>query len=638
MANKRVSELAPIVAADLDFADLLLLSDITAHESKKLALQDLSSFILLGGLLTGSLFGTASYAIHALSASYAPFISASYAKTSSWAYNISTASYALAALSASYSLSSSYCITASYALTSSVQLVYSSAFADYSRTASYLLFTPGSTNGTASYALSASYFLGTAQVSASYALTSSWAWNSITASRSVSARNADTASFVFTASFLSFNGIANGTASYALVAGTTLNPRRDYGIFNAITQSVSSSRLDLMAVTPALGGLKITTVEVYGTIVVPFSSSVSPTNGRIELIALNREYGNSHSLDVSSIYADVGGSAAISGTLKYPFTLCGEASLYGLYNVYVTASNGVFIEGTRTARFKINSESDQLAVSTAEPMIFTSYPTNAIMLFSSSLHAGESYYGSASQVTFSGSYDVTELFIPPSSVNILNYTWTLTSASKITVDDNPGLTYLGGIPAACISMSAANCSLTALPTLVSGSISYLNVPGNNIVADLILPHTMSYLNVSKSYYVSFPTIMPTNMAVLIADGVGLIQTPISFPNTLLSASFVNCPLLTTWNPPLFPTSLIYWNSNGSPMSNLPSSMPANLAYMNVANNNLPSTTIGSIATSLVSNGLSNGYLNILNNPGSSSATNIVTNLTTLAASGWTIVS
>ena len=157
MANKRVSELAPITSPELDFADLLLLSDITAHESKRLALQDLSSFILLDGRLTGSLFGTASYAIYALSASYAPCISASYAKTSSWAYIVSTASYALAALSASYSFSSSYSITASYALTSEVQLVYSSAFADYARTASYLLFTSGSTNGTVSYALSASY-------------------------------------------------------------------------------------------------------------------------------------------------------------------------------------------------------------------------------------------------------------------------------------------------------------------------------------------------------------------------------------------------------------------------------------------------------------------------------------------------
>lgn len=638
MANKKVSELAPITAPELEFADLLLLSDITAHESKKLQLSDLSSFLLLDGRLTGSFLGTASYATNCLSASYAPCISASYAKSSSWAYNVNTASYALAALSSSYSLSSSYAITASYALTSSVQLVYSSAFADYARTASYLLLIPGSTNGTASYAFTASYFLGSPQVSASYASTASWAWNAITASRTLSSLNSDTASFVKTASFLAFNGVSNGTASYALVAGTTLNIRQDYGIYNAITQSISSSQLDMMAVTPSLGDPKRTMIEVYGTIVVPFTSSASPTDGKIELIALNREYGNSHSLDVSSIYAGVGGSATISGTLMYPFTLCGEASLYGLYKVYVTASNGVFIEGTRTTRFRINSESDQLAVSTAEPMIFASYPINAIMLFSSSLHPGESYYGSASQVTFSGSYDVTELRVPPSTTNNLYYTWTLTSASKITVDGNAGLMSLGGIPPACISMSAANCGLTELPSLVSGSISYLNVPNNSIFSPLILPQSMSYLNIANNYYVSLPNTLPQGLSVLIADGVGLTNIPYYIPNTLRSMSFMNCPALTTWLSPSFPTSLQYWNSSGSPMSNLPTSMPANLNYMNVESNYLPATTIGNIATSLVSNGLSNGYLSILNNPGSASAVNIATNIATLVASGWTVVS
>src|ERR1035438_1254627 len=120
MANKRVSELAPITAAELDFADLLLLSDVNAHESKKLALSDLSSFLLFGGNLSGSLFGTASYAIMAATASYTAMVSASYANISSLAYNANTASYVLSALSSSYSPSSSCCVTASYALTSSV--------------------------------------------------------------------------------------------------------------------------------------------------------------------------------------------------------------------------------------------------------------------------------------------------------------------------------------------------------------------------------------------------------------------------------------------------------------------------------------------------------------------------------------
>jgi hypothetical protein len=638
MANKRISELVPITTSELDFADLLLISDISAHESKKLQLGDLSSFLLLDGRLTGSLLGTASYAMQALSASYAPFISASYAKTSSWALNISTASYAMAALSASYSLSSSYCITASYALTSSVELVYSSAFADFARTSSYLLFTPGAINGTASYALTASFFLGAPQVSASYANTSSWAWNAITASRAVSSLNSDTASYTLSSSYLNFNGIVNGTASYALVAGTTLNVTKDYGIFASYSQSVSSSQLDMVAVTPALGGQKTTTFEAYGTVVVPFTSSAGPTDGDITLVVVDRQYGYSQSLDASPVYALFGAGSNISGTLKYPFTLRGEAELYGLYEVYVTASGGVFIEGSREVRFKITSESDQIGVSTAEPLQFFTYPSNAILLYSSSLHPGVSYQGSSSQVTFSGSYDVTELLVPANTVNIMQYTWTLTGLQKLKIDDNSGITFFGGIPLSCISASAANCGLTELPNLISGSISYLNVPNNNIIANLSLPPSMSFLNVTNNFFISFPVALPAGMLAILADGIGITSIPFIVPNTLLTMSFAACPNLTSWLAPSFPTSLQRWNSSGSPFTNLPTVMPDNLKYMDVGSNVLPTTTVSNIASGLVANGLNNGYLSIRNNPGSGSAFGITANLATLVTRGWTIVS
>ena len=637
MANKRVSELAPITAPQLDFADLLLLSDISAHESKKLQLGDLSNFLLLDGRLTGSLLGTASYAMNCATASYASFISASYAKTSSWAYNVNTASYALAALSASYSYSSSYCITASYALTSSVELVYSSAFADYARTASYLLLTPGLPNGTASYALTASYVLST-QVSTSYAATASQAWLANSASRAITSANTDTASLALTTSFLAFNGIPNGTASYALAAANVANAMVDYGIFMSSTQSISSSQVDQMNVYPTFGGLKTTTIEAYGTIVVPFTSSVSATDGDISLVVVNRQYGNSQSLDSSPVYAWIGGSTAMSGTLRYPFTLRGDAELNGQYEVYVTASDGVYLEGTRRMRFKVTSESDQLSVVTAVPMKFYTYAENAILLYSSSLHPGVAYQGSASQVTFSGSIDVTELLVPPNTVNIMNYTWTLMGLHKLTVDNNAGLTYLGGLPTGCISASAANCSLTELPpTLPSSSIAYLNVPNNTIVANLLLPQSMSYLDVSNNFYVSLPINMPESMSVLKADGTGITYTPFFVPNSLISMSFARCTLLTSWLAPTFPSSLKYFDGNNSPLINMPYTAPVGLLYVNIATCSLSSTIVGGIANSLDTNGLTNGYFAFQNNPASESAFNITTYVNNLRGKGWTVI-
>ena len=533
-------------------------------------------------------------------------------------------------------MSSSYCITASYALTSSVELVYSSAFADYARTASYLLLTPGSTNGSASYALTASYVINT-QVSTSYAASASWAYNAITASRAVTAALADTASLVQTASYLAFNGVVNGTASYALMAGTINNVTQDYGIYAATTQSVSSSQLDFFAITPSLGGLKTTSVEAYGTLLVSFTSSASPTDGDIELVVVDRQYGYTHSLDTSPVYIGLGGSSAISGTFKYPFSLRGDAELYGLYEVYVTASDGIFLEPSRTVRFKFTSESDQFLASAAEPMKFYSYPSNAIMSWSSSLYPGIVYFGSASQVTFSGSNDVTELLVYPSTVNILQYTWTLSGANKIRVDNNPGLTYLGGIPFACISMSAANCGLTEIPLLASSSIGYLNVPNNTIVANLSLPSTMSYLNVANNFYVSLPINMPANMQILDASGVGLTYTPYGLPDSLVSMSFARCSRLVSWLAPTFPASLKYFDANNSPLTNTPFTMPAGLLYMNVATCSLPPTIVGSIANSLDTNGLTNGYFAFQNNPSSESAFNITTYVTNLRGKGWTVV-
>ena len=637
MANKRVSELAPIVASQLRYEDLLLLSDVSAHESKKLALSDLSSFLLLDGNLTGSLYGTASYARQALSASYAPCISASYAKTSSWAYNISTASYAMAALSASYSLSSSYCITASYALTSSVELVYSSAFSDYAKTASYLLYVPGSTNGTASYALTASYFGGTPQVSASYALTSSWAWNAITASVALTSSLADTASYTLSASYLNFNGIVNGTASYALAAAGVAGVRTDYGIFESITQSVLSSQLDMVTITPALGGLKMTSFEAYGTIMVPFTSSAAPTDGDIELFVVDRNSGTSQSLDASVIYVGIGGSSTISGTLKYPFTLRGQSPLYGLFQVYVTASNGVFIEQTRRVQFKITSESEMVSVLSAEPMIFSTYPDTALLYYTAS---GVNFSGSASQVVGSGVENVTELFIPSTEgVHLLYYTWTLTGlTTKLIANNSPGITNIAGVPCGVVTMSFANCSLYQIPSLANTAVKYLDCSNNNIVGELILAPTMSYINCSNNVNLSLPPTMPYGLNTLIGDYLYVGYTPYSLPDTLVSMSFNNCSYLTSWLSPSFPSSLTYLDINYSSLTILPSIMPTPLLYVNVANSNINPGTVGNIAAGLVANGLSNGIFNFVNTPASESAPFITSNVTTLRSLGWTIVS
>ena len=149
MANKRVSELASIDATTLQENDLLLVSDVNTHTSRKVTIGDLGTFLLDEGFLSGSFYGTASYAITAATASYIGPHSSSYAPTSSWAQNVVSASYASTTTTASYSVTSSYIATASYALSSLAQSAFSASFSDYAQSASYLIFN-GIPKGTAS--------------------------------------------------------------------------------------------------------------------------------------------------------------------------------------------------------------------------------------------------------------------------------------------------------------------------------------------------------------------------------------------------------------------------------------------------------------------------------------------------------
>lgn len=215
MANKRVSELSPITAAEIAGGDLLLLADISAVESKKLSADELIDYVQ--SAITAS--ATSSISQNALTASYLLYqgfpngtaslsITSSYNLSSSHANWADTASHALFSISASFAKSASYAFSASYAATSSVQLIFSSAFSDQAKSASYLIYT-GIPNGTASYAITA--LLANTAKTASF-LTYTGVPNGTASYALVSAQ-------AKTASFLQYNGFPNGTASFALRAG-----------------------------------------------------------------------------------------------------------------------------------------------------------------------------------------------------------------------------------------------------------------------------------------------------------------------------------------------------------------------------------------------------------------------------------
>lgn len=214
MPNEKVSQMTALTAAELALADLFLITDVSAIESKKISVGDVLTYIEATGSFHitnavsasfvpgGGVFGTVT------SASYAPF-----ASTSSYAIRAGLADTASNALTASVTLAcvthtttadtASYLLyqgfpngTASFALTASKTTL--------SDTSSFLLYTPGLNNGTASYSFTSSFTISSSVT--------------ITASYVVSSSQSDTASFAINSLTASFIG---GT-TYGVPAGTVI--------------------------------------------------------------------------------------------------------------------------------------------------------------------------------------------------------------------------------------------------------------------------------------------------------------------------------------------------------------------------------------------------------------------------------
>jgi hypothetical protein len=169
------------------------------------------SLNVTGAGITGSLFGTASWASNAITAS-----------------NALTASFVQNAVSASFAISASQAVTASYVL--------NAISASFANTASYVL-----------NAVSASYVLNA--VSSSFATTASYILNAVSASFATSAsqaQNAVSASFATSASFTATSSYSNNfTVANQLIIDATLT---DYatvassivGSNNMFTQATGS--------------------------------------------------------------------------------------------------------------------------------------------------------------------------------------------------------------------------------------------------------------------------------------------------------------------------------------------------------------------------------------------------------------
>jgi len=211
MANERVSQLQDLLASDTQPADLLLVTDVSQKESKRMEIGQLLDYIQSSGSF---------FAYHATTAD-----TASYVKSTNVDGIVAEASLATQSLSSSvsqFAISSSYAINSTTASYSQFCVVTQ----DTANSASYLIYSP--TNGTSSYSILSNnsnvastaltlFYNGTPNGTASYAITTSFAKSSSYATQST---HADTASLAVTTSYSYYTDTA-WNASTASIAGTS---------------------------------------------------------------------------------------------------------------------------------------------------------------------------------------------------------------------------------------------------------------------------------------------------------------------------------------------------------------------------------------------------------------------------------
>jgi hypothetical protein len=660
MANKRVSELVNINANELTIDDLLLLADVSAHESKKMSLSALNTF-LASTANSGSFYGTASWATVAVSALSAPApATASFANTSSWAFNVQTASYVTQALTASLSNTASLAVNATNAATASYVSGISSV--GFATTASHLWFNTLIPNGTASFAMTASLTRGTASFATSASRTTGTASFSTTSSHALYAvyaltagsgsggtsTNAVSASFAssshlaaistqsLSASHLRYDGVPNGTASYAMVAGVYPDVRRSYGNHRAISQSAEMAQLDHFLVDGVNSdGEQSCSFQAFGTLHVVSDVNTS-TTGSIEFVAFNRWTGLTQSIDSSPI--DVVISAGSSGSITYPFSLAGEVSISGSYALYVTCSGNVkpIINGARTVRFSMESLGTISGIRVAETMSVqfrTGAGLSPLFAFSSS---GVLYSGNDADLV-SHSLAVTEINASTKVLETVKYVWNLPALTHINLSGNPTLSDIGGMPTSIVSMSVQSCNLPSLAPMSHTSLGYLNCANNVMSALPSLPNSVTYINCTNNgNIIALPDPLPTSLKVLIAEGIGIGNPPTALPSGMISMSVSDNLSLNSWSTS-FPATLAYFQCETTSLTSLPS-MPAAMKYLNVSDCQLTSAAIDNLTTQLVANGVSNGVLDISSNLSGAYSATTLSNIALLQAAGWNVTS
>lgn len=656
--NKRVSQLVELTSGEVALDDSFLIIDATARESKRIKASELNIWLQDNGGIS-----TLAY-------------TASYVAGGNVDGSVSSSSYSNTSISSSFSQTSLDSISSSYSLTASFALNGGSLSSD---TASYLSYS-GVPNGTSSYSMNSavsdvsaatSYLLysGGNNGTASYAITTENVNHSTTADTASYFNNFDSGSTVSTASYALFAQTVgstissdsssylifspnNGTASYAMAAQSFANVISGQGIFLANTQSTNIAQLDNVDVLWSTTTNARTPIDAVGTITIPFTSSIE-TAAVLYLGVLDRNTGIQTTLDSTPISLFVSPTMGSwggynSGSIKQTFSLMGQGNLYGSYLVFVSSSNNISIDSSRTVRFNVSSESDDVSSYVNSPIEFSSTPLgDAIFIFTSDDGGPFGDVDSGIVASASLGKEIYTLDANNQFFTSINYFWTLNNVTASNFSDNILLSSIIGIPTSLTYLSCSNCNLSSFYTFESSSLEVFDCHSNSItelpkfptsmsyidcssndLTNLNLPVTLSYLNCSDNSINSFAQDLPYGLNTLLMDDNSMTSFFPSATDSIISMSLNNNSLSSI----SLPTSLSYLSINNNLISIL-STLPTGVSYLSLQSCSLLSFAIDNMTSDLISNGQINGTVDVRGN-GTLSLTSI-SNMTVLNSSGWT---
>ncbi len=622
ITNKRVSQLIEMSPDEVQPNDLLLIIDTTAHESKNITVLDFETYLRGIGNIT-TLAYTASYI---LGSGVSGYVNLAYlANTSSFSNYSLIGSQSFIANTASYALSASAIAfttipTASYLAfspnngTSSYSI--NSATASVANVATYLNYFNGN-NGTASYAITTEAVLNT-----TFAQTASYVNTTIASVSSASHANVSDSTLGGTSDFTNFLNFSpnNGTASYAMAALSIASFIAPQGIFLSTSQSSNIAQVDDIDVVWSTTKVARTPIEAFGTIDIPFTSSM-PTTGTLSLNVLDRNSGYNTVIDCTPINFSLSPTVGAwglydSGSVSMPFSLAGQPSLYGSYLVYVSASNGLNIDSTRNVRFNIATESDTFLVGqlSSGPITFSAVSSNPFspVLFSFTSTDGGPFTDTAPGINYTQSLGK-EIFTITSlgqNVGTINYFWTVSGSISASFSNNTDFYSLSGIPNTLQYLSCNNNILFQLYSMASSSLLYLDCDTNRLSSLPALPNSMSYINCNNNI-ISNISSLPATLSYFDCSSNNLTSLPSSLPYGLTVFLAGNNPSLTTIPSVLTDTIITMSLDNDSALSQI-SYMPMSLSYFSINYcsqiSSVPSTPVGIVYYSAQSCSLSETYI------------------------------